>query len=58
MRETLKFAVGVLVGLFAGYLPGLVIPIKFFLIMCLALMALAVVLFFIFHFGLRDFQEH
>lgn len=54
----LKFAAGVLVGLFAGYLLGLVIPVKFFLIACLALMALAVVLFILFHFGLRDFQEY
>lgn len=54
----LKFAAGVLVGLFAGYLLGLVIPVRFFLIACLALMALAVVLFFVFHFGLRDFQEY
>ncbi len=54
----LKFVAGIVVGLFAGYLFGLVIPVKFFLIASLALVALAVVLFFVFHFGLRDFQEY
>jgi len=54
----LRFAGGVLVGLFAGYWLGLVIPVRFFLIACLALMALAALLFIVFHFGLRDFQEY
>lgn len=54
----LKFVAGVMVGLFAGYLLGLVIPVQFFLIACLALMALTALLFIVFHFGLRDFQEY
>jgi len=47
-----------LAGVFAGYWLGLVIPVKFFLITCLALLALAVLLFFLFHLGMRDFQEY
>lgn len=58
MCEMFKFAAGVVVGLFAGYLLGFVVPVKFFLIACLALMTLAALLFFLFHLGIRDFQEY
>ncbi len=51
----LNFFLGLGVGLFVGYLLGLVIPVEFFMIGCLVLFALAVVLFFLFHLGLRDF---
>ncbi len=51
----LKFFVGFLAGMFAGYVLGLVIPVKFFFIACLMLLALAVLLFYLFHLGLRDF---
>ena len=54
----LIFFIGLVAGLFVGYLLGLMIPLKFFLIACLVLLALAVVLFFLFHLGLRDFQEY
>jgi hypothetical protein len=53
-----KLFVGFLAGVFAGYLLGLVIPVKFFMIACLVLLALAVLLLFVFHLGLRDFQEY
>jgi hypothetical protein len=54
----LKLFVGFLAGVFAGYLLGLVIPVKFFLITCLVLLAFAVLFFFLFHLGLHDFQEY
>lgn len=54
----LKFIFGLGIGLFVGYWLGLVIPVQFFLIACLVLLALAVVLFFLFHLGLREFQEY
>ncbi len=53
-----KLFIGFLAGVFAGYLLGLVIPVRFFLIACLVLLALAVLLFFLFHLGLRNFQEY
>ena len=53
----LKLFIVFLAGVFAGYLLRLVIPVKFFLITCLALFTLTV-LFFLFHLGLRDFQEY
>jgi len=54
----LKLFVGFLADVFAGDGLGLVIPVKFFLIASLALLALAVMLFYLFHLGLRDFQEY
>ena len=54
----LKLFIVFLAGVFAGYLLRLVIPVKFFLITCLALFTLTVLLFFLFHLGLRDFQEY
>jgi uncharacterized membrane protein (Fun14 family) len=53
-----KLFIGFLVGVLAGYLLRLVIPIEFFFIACLVLLALALLLFYLFHLGLRDFQEY
>ena len=54
----MRFLAGLGVGIFAGYLLGLVIPLKIFMILCLVLLALVVLLFFLFHLGVRDFQEY
>ncbi len=53
-----RFLAGCGVGIFAGYLLGLVIPLKVFMIACLVLLALIVLLFFLFHLGVQDFQEY
>ena len=53
-----RFLVGCGVGIFAGYLLGFVIPLKVFMIACLVLLALVVLLFFLFHLGVQDFQEY
>ena len=53
-----RFLAGLGVGVFAGYLLGLVIPLKVFMIACLVLLALVILLFFLFHLGVRDFQEY
>jgi hypothetical protein len=54
----MRFLVGLGVGIFAGYLLGLVIPLHVFMIACLVLLALVILLFFLFHLGVRDFQEY
>jgi hypothetical protein len=54
----MRFMSGCGVGLFAGYLLGLVIPIEVFLITCLVLLALVVLLLVLFHLGIREFQEY
>ncbi|MCI0556147.1 MAG: hypothetical protein L0287_34835 [Anaerolineae bacterium] len=54
----LRLFAGVGIGIFAGYLLGLVIPLKVFMIACLVLLALVVFLPFLFHLGIRDFQEY
>ena len=54
----MRFLAGLGVGIFAGYLLGLVIPLKIFMIACLVLLALVVLLVFLFHLGIRDFQEY
>ena len=54
----MRFLAGCGVGLFVGYLLGLVIPIQVFMIICLVLAGLVVLLFFLFHLGVRDFQEY
>lgn len=54
----MRFLAGCGVGIFAGYLFGLVIPLKVFMIVCLVLLALMVLLFFVFHLGVQDFQEY
>lgn len=54
----LRFFAGVGIGIFAGYLLGLVIPIRVFMIACLVLLALVVLLLFLFHLGIQDFQEY
>lgn len=53
----LRFLVGLGLGLFVGYLLGLVIPIQVFIIACLVLLAFVVVVFFLFHLGVQDFQD-
>ncbi len=53
----LRFLAGLGLGLFAGYLLGLVIPIQVFIIACLVLLAFVVVVFFLFHLGVQDFQD-
>ena len=54
----MRFFAGVGVGIFVGYLLGLVIPLQVFMIICLVLTGLVVLLFFLFHLGIRDFQEY
>ena len=54
----MRFLAGFGGGVFAGYLLGLVIPLKVFMIACLVLLALVIFLFFLFHLGIRDFQEY
>ncbi len=54
----IRFFAGVGTGIFAGYVLGLVISLKIFMIACSVLLALAVLLFYLFHLGLRDFQEY
>jgi hypothetical protein len=53
----MRFHAGVGIGVFAGYLLGLVIPLNVFMIICLMLLALVVFVFFLFHLGVRDFQD-
>lgn len=53
-----KFFAGFGIGIFAGYLLGLVIAIKVFMIACLVLLILMALLFFLFHLGVQDFQEY
>lgn len=54
----IRFLAGLGIGIFAGYLLGFVIYLKIFMIACLVLMVLAVLLFFLFHLGVQDFQEY
>ena len=54
----MRFLAGLGVGVFTGYLLGLVIPLKVFMVICLVLLALVVLLFFLFHLGVQDFQEY
>ena len=54
----MRFLAGLCLGIFVGYLLGLVIPIQVFMIICLVLAGLVVLLFFLFHLGVRDFQEY
>ena len=54
----MRFLAGVGVGIFVGYLLGLVIPLQVFMIICLILAGLVILLFFLFHLGVRDFQEY
>lgn len=53
-----RFIAGVGIGIFAGYLLGLVISLKAFMIACLVLMGSVVLLLFLFHLGIQDFQEY
>jgi len=54
----MHFFAGLGVGIFVGYLLGDVIPLQVFMIICLVLAGLVVLLFFLFHLGVRDFQEY
>ena len=54
----MRFLAGLGVGILTGYLLGLVIPPQAFMIACLVLLALVILLFFLFHLGIRDFQEY
>ena len=54
----MRFFAGLGVGIFVGYLLGLIIPIEVFIIACLVLLALVILVFFLFHLGIRDFQEY
>lgn len=54
----MRFLAGLGVGIFVGYLLGLVIPLQVFMLACLVLLALVILLFFLFHLGVRDFQEY
>jgi len=52
-----KFLAGFGIGIFAGYLLGLVVPLKVLTIACLVFLALVVLPFFLFHLGHQDFQN-
>ena len=54
----IRFFAGVGIGIFAGFMLGSVISLKAFMIACLVLMALVVLLLFLFHLGIQDFQEY
>ena len=54
----MRFLAGLGVGIFVGYLLGLVIPLQVFMIACLVRLALVILLFFLVHLGIRDFQEY
>lgn len=54
----MRFFAGLGVGIFVGYLLGRIIPIEVFIIACLVLAGMVVLLFFLFHLGIRDFQEY
>ena len=54
----MRFLADLGVGIFTGYLLGFAIPLQVFMIACLVLLALVILLFFLFHLGIRDFQEY
>ena len=54
----MRFLFGFVLGIFAGYLLGLIIPIEVFIAACLVLAGMLVLLLFLFHLGVRDFQEY
>jgi uncharacterized membrane protein (Fun14 family) len=54
----MRFLAGLGVGALVGYLLGFVIPIQVFMIICLVMAGLVVLVFFLFHLGVRDFQEY
>lgn len=53
-----RFFAGIGIGIFVGYLLGLVISLKAFMIACLVILAAAASLLFLFHLGIQDFQEY
>lgn len=55
----IRFLCGCGIGFVAGYLvEPAAIPPQAFLFACLALVALAALLFLLFHLGVQDFQEY
>ena len=52
-----KLFAGFAAGVLTGYGLERMGPINFFLVAFLVLFGLAVVLFYLFHLGLRDFQD-
>ncbi len=54
----LKFSIGFIVGGFLGSMLGRLLPIEAFLIVGIIVIVSAILLFFIFHFGVRDFQGY
>lgn len=51
-----KLLIGFIAGVFTGFGLGLALPAEIFIATCIVLTVLAVLLFYIFHLGLRDFQ--
>lgn len=45
-------------GIFTGHLLGFMLLLKIFAIVCLMVTVLAGLVFFLFHLGVRDFQEY
>lgn len=54
----LKFYLGFAVGVVAGFLLGLYIPMPGFVIVCLVVTLLLIGMLILFHFGVRDFQDY
>ena len=53
-----RFFSGCGVGVLTGYLLGLVMPIKVVIFAGLGLLILVLLLFFLFHLGVQDFQGY
>ena len=56
--DMFKLCIGIGVAIITGLFLGWALPIEFFLIAALALIGLVVLLFLLFHLGLRDFQGY
>ena len=54
----IRFFIGALIGICAGYTLARLIPVWLFLSLCLTLFVLAVFLFWLLHLGVNDFQEY
>ena len=53
-----KLCIGIGAAIITGLFLGCALPIEFFLIAALILIGLAVLLFLLFHLGLRNFQGY
>ena len=53
-----KLCIGIGAAIITGLFLGCALPIEFFLIAALALIGLAVLLFVLFHLGMRNFQGY